>query len=473
MSESYHREPPSPFDDICDLTETIALAGARDSFASVRHRYLTQYIPALNQERLDEYAYRNRLVPDEAPPSTPSSDLILSRWNHWLDCKELKTNPQFIGPERTAYYVKRALLLASLADHPYDKAGALLKVFKEYKEEVERKTGRLMVSRHIQLRNDMSDFMMTYASAELYQSSQAVTDKGIGAIINQSLDAIKPGDDTNAQLWRQKNEQIFSLYSRGVANIDVEVSAFNKRSEERGKAIKAIPKTAVYSLDWYYGGTHRQAFDAYTRKPNPGFVIEHYLLTHTADSWDRSFFVDAILRKFPDVIKVHAWLAGRTEESLEDHLQYNAAEIKNRCLAPAMPQAEFDAAWEKAEKLAWADYRRIRERAYHQSEGVLYNFLEPSDAELTPGLRGKPTNVFEHPYNDFDVNKQKRLLEKCIPGLGERYKQLREVQGALDLPEQEIRESFANTVAAAQKSTIPTKALDDLDIDFSSVTEGP
>lgn len=466
MSNSFTPKKSGALYDLQDFIKKLAVAGARDSFSTVRHYYVTQYIPQIRVSE-EAWASRYRFVPEGEDPQPPHNALILDRWNDWLDCRELKDNPYFMGAERVAYFIKRAKLLGSLVDHPYDKAGALLKVFKEYRDEVERAIGRRIKPKSIRLRNDMTDFMLTYANVALSKNDSVILIKGIGSVINQVSETIAPPEVSDIRKARNECEAfVCALYSSSAVDNEKTIRQYTANSEKLSTALKSIPGESLYILDGHSGGTHRQMFGVFTRKPNPAFVIEHYLLTNDKVSWSRQFFVDAVLRKLPEVIKLKHDVRDESESYKESEAERIRQVLRHNQLAPAMDDDAFESLWIAAEKKAWADYRLIRERAFSKY-GSSYDayFIEPSAAELRPNLIDKPHRIFDAPYDKLDAKVQHKLLSRVAPGLGMRYQNLREVQKVLEVSEQETRELFkkaAQDHLAGSKSNLEGQLGNDL-----------
>lgn len=473
MSQSFSSTSKDHAYWLKNYTEQLAIKAAHCTFSSVRHYFLTSYIPEISKRDNDDdwqnYQIKHRFVPDNNPKIV-TGDFILNRWNTWLDCKELKKNSEYLGVERTAYFVKRAELLASLATHPYEKAGSLLKVFKEYRDEIEAKIGRRVKPRHAVLRNDMSDFMMTYATVALAESDDVITAKGPGFLINQSL--IAASDDKSLNNDQRKTRQLKTLYISDSHKIDNVISRISRKSDSLGAMIKAIPPEAVYMLDWHYGGIHRRLYDGFTRKPNEAFVLEHYLLAKNDKSWDRKFFVDAVLRKLPDVVNKNSDFF----KSSEDVKNQNIAEVQKHMikkgLAPCMEDKAFNEMWLEAEKNAWADYIRIRKQAFvNGGECTTHELFEPSAAELRPELERNPLAIFQDPYTSLEQSVKQKLLNRVVQGLGDRYEKLLTLKEALDISDENLENLFEQ--ANRELSNPETTALDvtTLDVDISDLTD--
>lgn len=438
-----------------NLTEELAFLAASKGFAQVRHRYLTSYMGAINMADEDsDWCARFRFVNDNDDPVLPGPALILNCWNEWLSAKETNREPNWLGEDRVAYFTTRAQELAAAATHPYDKTGAILAVFKEYRQEVETKLGRRIRIKHNRLRHDMTDFLQSYSQHALFEAGHVVTSKGLGQCIRQAY----PVDLENITVLPPVPGALRDV-PKGRAFLSLEAPRYSAWTQDKeaimhhrqtlGAKLKAFPPEALYIFDRYTGDRDRMVDYRYPRKPPESFVIEHYLLTHDEHTWDGSFFIDTLLRKLPDVIRrpLGEYAHYSDDEFLLVTDEYRTTLAQKRSLVPILSDDVFSARWKAIEKAAWKDYRRIRAQALKDyGSCMLERCSEPSLAELRPPLVERPARVFHHPYSKLDLPLQKKLLDRVMPGLGTRYAGLRLAQEALDIPVEDIVEQFQQAV---------------------------
>lgn len=427
-------------------------------YFSDRFQELIERAPHPHYELDEHFPGKEAVIPDHA---TPDDLAILRMWHSWLPLKETfaltddKGNtPSILPPERVDFYLKLVQQKISSASHPYDKAGAILEVFKAYRTEVQSHIARPLRTMHVTLRGSMTRSMFKFAKAAMAKDEALGAPDGFSTTLSEIYASPQMRahltDEPPPFLPQPSNATFLSFSSNDTIWTESWLGNQDEIINSRkclGKVIQSIPGSALSLLD-PYGDARFLRSPLKQRKPPIWFVLRHYMMTHCAKTWDREFVFDAVLRK------------GTTLDSLSPEIAADVAHAKEVMqdtekssprLCSLMSDTAFTEKWDLAYSSAWRDYRRLRQLSMQEDYDVaISQSCDPSSGEMMPALRKDVNKVFIPPFNQQPIDVRSKLLNRVVPGLGESYKTVLAVHEYLGASDEAIKEAFSAALEELQ-----------------------
>lgn len=441
------------------MTERLAADVARLPFAQVRFNYFVNWYP-----KSTTLAKGWSEVPQDWAMGTPPnpSDILDGLLRLLKPRNPIKedTNSEGISDEQMVQFADKMRSAIADANHPYDKVGAVLAVFKDLRAELTRKSKIELFTDHATLRSIMTTLLDTFSFQALHDTQAAVLQRGFG----ETLSVAYQQELVQAYVDRDLTEAppMDSLFNGGVVVLEKwedEKEHYMLRSAALGQALRKVPPELLY----LFSGQGLKRFTEMTeipRRPDFWFVLKHYLATHDAANWSRPFVVDTLLRHGKAIYGE----AGADQDRWYD--QDDSPEpVYQTQMAPTMLDSEYAQHWHAAERAAWRDYRHLRLVLIEENPSAHVQKLTPAaKPDLVKLLRKSPATVFDSFFPEASIPLVPALLNAAVPGLGVHYQSVVDLDAGVQIGRKAMKALLTNSATDIRASV--TKEAADLPADL-------
>jgi hypothetical protein len=471
---SHHYETPNVAHRLLNMADSAGHLVISGSFTKVRLYFSTRFVHLAKsidngEDSYQEYYRANPAY--EANYTAPNDAEILEMWHYWLPVSETYNRrdaanqvPSVLTSERVAFHLAEVRRKIEIAQHPYDKVGAILSSFKAYRAEVSSVLGRPLRTMHRSLRHSMTRFMFRYAALDLGIATGPVVPAGFSTVLQDVYATPQVqahlNDDPPPYLPHRSYSSFLSFAADDSQWTDSWLGNQNEIINSReclGKVLQSMPGPSITILD-PYGDNRFTSTSCVNRTPPVWFVLKHYLMTHSEKTWDRNFFFDAVLRKsvtHPSVTQADMEAEAACQEDPSDE------KIPAR-LCPLMADSDFDKLWAQAYGAAWRDYRHLRQLTFDEDYSTaIAAARDPSAGEMVHALRQDPANVLKPPFCHQPREMCAKLLERVVPGVGSSYQAVLSVHEFLGSSPAETKAAFIAAVEDIQQNLPDSSARDD------------
>lgn len=441
----YYQRDTTPTLSGRDMAERLAADVARLPFAQVRFNYFVNwYAKSTTLAKSWSDTPADWDIGDSPKPSSILESLTALLKIRPPGIADVDANPV---QDLAGDFTERLRVAIATNEHPYDKVGAILSVFKDYRSTLALAGNVRLYTEHIKLRSLMTHLLDEFSLHALRNTKEAVLSRGFGETLSAAYDQETVTEYLKQGANSHDPEPSLDLLFHGegsivVQNWSTDKTSYMLRSSALGKALRKVPPELMYLFCG--DGIQRFANMGTTpRKPDFWFVVKHYLATHSDETWSRPFVVDTLLRHGKAIYGDE----GEHQLNYHEEERWPAPAYPSQ-LAPTMDDAEFAQKWRRAEKAAWRDYRHLRTVLIEADpQGQVPKLTPPAKTDIVQLLRKQPTEVFAQYFPPGMLPSAPKLLSAAIPGLGMHYQAVIDLDSGLQIGRDAMASILSNSAA--------------------------